>query len=253
MTRRISSHLVLATQYNRSPLEVLDWHEHHNLSFCFVLKGTYEEITRDRAFTCRPGDVVIKPPKMRHQNLFGRVGGVCLLLEISDELIKSSAGLVEPETQGPIHDLHLTRIGLELCQELLAADRLSPIMLETIALRSLVSALRFTKRRSTKDSEVKTIHELLDAGFGATALDNRYLTVQERKSMRRLFYETQGCSIRAYISKRRAFRAFGELLNTSDSLVDIAHRCGFYDQAHFTKVFSTFFGITPGRLRSRVI
>ena len=48
------------------------------------------------------------------------------------------------------------------------------------------------------------------------------------------------------------FRAFSELLNTNYSLADIAHRCGFYDQAHFTKTFSTLFGITPGRLRSRM-
>jgi len=249
--RRISSDLVLATQYDRIPLEVLDWHEHHNLSFCFVLKGTYEEITRDRAFTCRPGDVVIKPANMRHQNLFGRVGGVCLLLEISDELLRHSGELVEPEAAGPIHDQNLTRIGLELREELLAADRLSPIMLETIALRSLVSALRVTKKQSTKHPTVGTIRDLLDAGFGVAELDRGHLTVQERKSMRRLFYKTHGCSIRAYISRRRAFRAFAELLNTGDSLVDIAHRCGFYDQAHFTKVFSAFFGITPGRLRSR--
>jgi AraC family transcriptional regulator len=252
MTPRISSHLVLATQYNRTPLEVLDWHEHHNLSFCFVIKGTYEEITRDRAFTCRPGDVVIKPANMRHQNVFGRFGALCLLLEVADELLEHSPGLVEPEVQGPIQDQHLTRIGLELREELLAADRLSPIMLETIALRSLVSALRVTKRQSTKDSAVKTIRELLDAGFGVAELARRYVTVQERKSIRRLFHESQSCSIGAYVSRRRAFRAFVELLNTSDSLVDIAHRCGFYDQAHFTKVFSAFFGITPGKLRSRM-
>jgi AraC-like DNA-binding protein len=55
-----------------------------------------------------------------------------------------------------------------------------------------------------------------------------------------------------YILRRRAFRAFAELLNTDYSRADIAYRCGFYDQAHFTKVFVTLFGITPGRLRSRM-
>jgi AraC family transcriptional regulator len=252
MTRRISSDLVLATQYDRTPLEVLDWHEHHNLSFCFVIKGTYAEITRDQVFTCRPGDVVIKPANMRHQNIFGQLGAVCLLLEISDELLECSTRLAEPEVQGPVHDQHLTRIGLELREELLAADRLSPIMLETIALRCLVSALRIAKRQSTKDSAVKTIRELLDAESGVADLARQYATVQERNSIRRLFHETQGCSIRAYVSRRRAFRAFVELLNTGDPLAEIAHRCGFYDQAHFTKVFSACFGITPGRLRSRM-
>jgi hypothetical protein len=39
----------------------------------------------------------------------------------------------------------------------------------------------------------------------------------------------------------------GRDLNTNHSLAHIAHRCGFYDQAHFTKVFAKLFGITPGR------
>src|ERR1022692_1946018 len=71
----------------------------------------------------------------------------------------------------------------------------------------------------------------------------------ERTTVRRLFHEMEGCSMAIYALRRRAFRAFEELLNTDDSLADIAHRCGFYDQAHFTKVFATLFGDTPGRLR----
>jgi AraC-like DNA-binding protein len=144
----------------------------------------------------------------------------------------------------------LARIGLELREELQYADRLSPIMLEAIAVRGIVSGLRFATKRPNTKAQVEAIRELLDEGLGPAELTRRF-AASERKAIRRVFNETEGCSMNAYALRRRALRAFEELLNTDDSLVEIAHRCGFYDQAHFTKVFATLFGITPGRLRSR--
>src|ERR1700687_5075 len=102
LTPRLSSRLALATRYDRKPLEVLDWHEHRNLSFCFVMKVNYQETARHRTFTCRPGDVVIKPGNMQHQNTFSQLGAVCLLLEISEESLEQSKGLIEGELNRPI-------------------------------------------------------------------------------------------------------------------------------------------------------
>jgi AraC-like DNA-binding protein len=252
MTRTISSQHVRATWYDRRSQEVLDWHEHRNLSFCFVINGDYEETTPRQTFTCRAGDVVVKTADVRHLNTFGQRGAVCLLLEISKEFLENSIGLIEPELSGPVHDHHLARIGLELREELRVADRLSPIMLEGIALRSLGSVLRLEKRKSGHQTEVEAMRTLLDAGASVEDVIQKYLTANERKSARRLFYEIEGCSINTYALRRRAFRAFGELVNTDDSLAEIALRSGFYDQAYFTKIFATIFGVTPGRLRSRI-
>jgi AraC family transcriptional regulator len=251
-TPRLSSRYALATRYDRKPQEVLDWHEHRNLSFCFVMKGNYKETTRRRTFACRTGDVVIKPGNMRHQNSFSQRGAVCLLLEISEESLEPSKGLIEGELSGPIHDYHLARIGLELREELESADSLSAIMLEAIALRTVVSGLRLARERSKNQAQVEAMRESLDAGLRAADLTAPYLTASERKRVRRLFYEMEGCSMNSYVLRRRAFSAFADLVNTNHSLADIAHRCGFYDQAHFTKVFVKLFGITPGRLRSRM-
>ncbi len=252
LTPRVTSRFALATRYDRKPQEVLDWHEHRNLSFCFVMKGNYQETTRHRTFTCMPGDVVIKPGGRRHLNRFSQLGAVCLLLEISEESLGHSAGLIERELNGPIHDYHLARIGLELREELQATDGLSAIMLEAIALRTVVSGLRVVRERSKKQAQVEAMRDLLDMGLGTEELTTRYLNASERKSVRRLFYEMEGCSMNSYVLRRRAFRAFGELLNTNHSLAQIAHGCGFYDQAHFTKVFKALFGVTPGRIRSRM-
>jgi transcriptional regulator GlxA family with amidase domain len=172
-------------------------------------------------------------------------------LEVSDDLFEASPGLAEPELEGSVQDPCLARIGLELREELQIADRLSPAMLEGIAMRSLVSALRFGRGKSGKNTQAEAVRELLNSGAGAQEVTRQYLTRSERANVRRLFYKMEGCSIHAYALRRRAFRAFDELLNSDYSLSDIALRCGFYDQAHFTKVFATLFGVTPGKLRSR--
>lgn len=252
LTPRVSSRFALATRFDRRPQEVLDWHEHRNLSFCFVMKGNYRETTRHAAFTCRTGDVVVKPGGKPHQNRFGQLGAVCLLLEISDRSSEHSTGLIERELNGPIHDYHLARIGLELREELQAIDTLSATMLEAIALRTVVSGLRLARERSKAKTHVEAIRESVDARLSTGDLVAPCLSASERRSVRRLFYEMEGCTINSYILRRRAFHAFSELLNTDQSLSAIAHRCGFYDQAHFTKVFATLFGMTPGRLRSKM-
>jgi hypothetical protein len=251
LTRRIASSHVRATWYDRRSLEVLDWHEHHNLSFCFVMKGDYEETVRDRTFTCRPGDVVVKTAGVRHLNRFGQQGARCLLLEISEEFLSDSTHLEQPELGGPVHTHHLARLGLELQEEMQAADALSSVMVDGIALRSVVSALRLRKKNSEQQTQIEEMRAMLDAGAAVEDLTQKYLTARERQSVRRLFCQIEGCSMNAYVLRRRALRALDQVLSTDRSLADIAQRSGFYDQPHLTKVFASLFGVTPGRLRSR--
>ncbi len=245
-TLRISSPNVQAIRYGRGSGEVLDWHEHRNLSLCFVIQGEYEETVRNETFTCRSGDVVIQAAGVRHLNKFGPRGGMGLLLEISDAFLKNSSAFTEPALTGRVQDHQLARIGLELNEELQVADRLSPFMLESIAIRSIVLAFRLGEAESKRRAGLDAREQLLNSLEELTA---KCLNTSERQNVRRIFREANGHS---YGLKRRAFRALDELLNSEHSLADIAAGTGFYDQAHFTKVFSKFFGVTPGRLRSRI-
>jgi hypothetical protein len=64
-------------------------------AFAFVMKGDYEESTRQRTSTCTLGDIVVKTAGVRHLNRFGQQGAVCLLLEISEEFLEDSTGTIE--------------------------------------------------------------------------------------------------------------------------------------------------------------
>jgi AraC-like DNA-binding protein len=61
----------------------------------------------------------------------------------------------------------------------------------------------------------------------------------------RAFKETFGEPPHAYIIKRRVERAKRLMLNTAESLSQIALACGLADQAHFCRCFRQIMGTTP--------
>jgi AraC family transcriptional regulator len=65
----------------------------------------------------------------------------------------------------------------------------------------------------------------------------------------RQFKEATGQPPYAYILQRRIERAKKLLKNSDSTIVGVALDLGFYNQDHFTKVFSKFAGMTPGRWR----
>ena len=66
----------------------------------------------------------------------------------------------------------------------------------------------------------------------------------------RIFASALGESISEYIKKRRLAQAAKRLLNTSDSIMEIALTCRYDSQEAFTRAFKRAFGATPGKYRS---
>jgi transcriptional regulator GlxA family with amidase domain len=64
-----------------------------------------------------------------------------------------------------------------------------------------------------------------------------------------VFKRCFGVTVGNYVTARRMQLARRYLLTTSDSLAEIALRCGMTDQPHFTKIFRRVFGQPPARWR----
>ena len=66
-----------------------------------------------------------------------------------------------------------------------------------------------------------------------------------------LIHERTGLSFTVLLRQARVELACDLLLNTDRSLADIAQHCGFYDQSHFTKVFTRARRVTPRQFREQ--
>ena len=63
------------------------------------------------------------------------------------------------------------------------------------------------------------------------------------------FKQATGVAPYRWLTKQRVERAKELLQDPGRELADIAQRCGFVDQSHFTRVFSRSEGYSPGRWR----
>lgn len=73
-----------------------------------------------------------------------------------------------------------------------------------------------------------------------------------RSHLYRLFGPLGG--VAAYINERRLLRAWGLLTSAEGQqarVIDIAHRCGFSDQSHFSRQFRRRFGVAPREARQQ--
>jgi len=64
-----------------------------------------------------------------------------------------------------------------------------------------------------------------------------------------LLREKTGLSFSQLLRQARVDLACELLLTTNESLAAIADRCGFFDQSHFTKVFTQAKQLTPRHFR----
>ncbi|MCL2008744.1 MAG: helix-turn-helix domain-containing protein [Treponema sp.] len=64
-----------------------------------------------------------------------------------------------------------------------------------------------------------------------------------------IFKEEMGENLSGYLNRLRVERAAALLTETGKSLTEISGLCGFKDKSWFSKIFKSYFGISPGRYR----
>jgi len=66
----------------------------------------------------------------------------------------------------------------------------------------------------------------------------------------RLFREGTGCGFKEYVVDKRLERAMELLINTDDSVGEIARAIGFENSTYFSTVFKKHYGISPTKVRN---
>jgi AraC family transcriptional regulator len=99
--------------------------------------------------------------------------------------------------------------------------------------------------------QTRRVLDYIEARLGAKlTVEDIAAAVQLSKShFARAFKSTLGISPKAYVAARRVERAKCMIMDSAESLADIALSCGFADQSHFSRQFRRAVGVTPSRWR----
>ncbi len=231
----------------------LSLHEHEFAQICIVLKGEYVETARGRRTSLRSGSVVIRPAGEPHSNMFGGQEASTLLIDIDPARYKSVRQLLIPDDPAYIRLGVVDDIRKEIELELRRNDESSALALEgyiLLLISRLARYLKFARDEVSPlwyDKVIGIINASYKESLSLASLA-RSVNIHPAK-MAAAFRRYQGQSVGDYIIALRLSHARSLLLESSLSLVEIAHSTGFYDQSHFGKAFKLRYGISPGRLR----
>ncbi|HEY1707013.1 MAG TPA: AraC family transcriptional regulator [Rhizomicrobium sp.] len=171
----------------------------------------------------------------------------CVTLVLGDGL---------PATSEPfaLSDSHLQRAGALLLREMQAMDSASALVSEGLAY--LCASIVLHRKPIAERGMPKWIGEVRDR-IAASAVSPPTLAELARAVDRdpayvaATFKRVYGSSIGLYLRHLRLCEA-RDLLETGETLADIAQRCGFSDQSHFTRHFRRHFRVAPAAYRRRL-
>ncbi|MFS4455114.1 DUF6597 domain-containing transcriptional factor [Maribacter sp. 2304DJ31-5] len=106
--------------------------------------------------------------------------------------------------------------------------------------------LKKLRERSTVDNIVKTTVDALLSTKGSTSIhDILKEDLSKRRQLERKFVKQIGISPKQLGKVIRLQSALKMLLNEEENLTNIAYENEYYDQAHFSKDFKEFTGVSP--------
>jgi AraC-like DNA-binding protein len=136
-------------------------------------------------------------------------------------------------------------------RELQRNDSASSLALEGLALEALFAAFCDRVSDERRDTWLSRVVSALHEGADSrTSMDElATLAGVHPVHVARGFRKRFGCTVAGYVRVIRVRRACETLAGTDLPLSTIAQSAGFSDQSHFTRVFRSTMGMSPGAFR----
>lgn len=250
-----------------NPEETSKLHYHNSIEIGYCHKGTGNNIIGTKIIPFSAGDVCMIPKSVSHWQvsnkgvqsewsyLFFNPGSIISLVSEDQDKISSllNSLIVFHHTALP----GFKSIFFEIFEELekknigsgsVITAQLSIMLLKMLRVKKLIFTLDGSMNASSKD-----INKILPAlnhirmNF-QYAVNNVELADKCNMSVRnfsRVFNDIMKITPKSYINKIRISMACFDLLNTSDSITEVAFKNGFQNISHFERAFKRAKGISP--------
>jgi AraC family transcriptional regulator len=232
---------------------VVDPHSHDQTHLVFVLEGAFHETTSVSSVECREGSLRILPAGYLHGNRFEQ-DCRCVMVRLEQASVERfGRGLRWLERPGDVFGLASGWLATRLHREFQAQDEAAPVAIEGLLLEILAETARL---RGSSGPAVprwlRTAREFIEANLlrplGLVEIANA--AGVHRVHLAREFRRYFKCTVGEYIRRRRVEHACHLIAHTNMPLSEIASKCGFSDQSHFSATFRKQVGATPARFRA---
>jgi AraC-like DNA-binding protein len=235
----------------RQPRGELPIHSHAHARIALTLEGSVTEHSQGRVDSFRKGDVVFWREGATHKDVFVRPTR-SLQVELSHETYRHVAAYFPPPPS-PIPSDRFEGAAQRLLREMEGFDDASPMALQAVVYEILARATRLVTGDQPVSFAVNQAIRFADQHF-ADPITLTELAGAANVSVRRL-HERFTAELRMtpmdYLRELRLTRAEALLRETTRSSSDIAGACGFYDHAHFCRLFKRRTGLPPGEFRRK--
>jgi len=243
------------TETTHQPNHKLRRHNHELANIAFTIDGSFTEILDRHRFECASQSIVIKPAGEAHANEYGRAGARCFLIEVQPQRLESLHPLSNLLNRvGHVRGAMLSMLALRISKEMRVMDNASLLAIEGLILELLVELSRHSGLRPERKlprwlaRAKEMLHERSSESIalGEVAKQVDIHPVHLAREFRRFY----GCTLGEYLRGLRIQYACRKLSSSDMPLVEIALGAGFANQAHFSRVFKRYTGMTPTEFRA---
>ncbi len=231
----------------------ISYHVHEDFHISIGVEGHYTQFHNRRAVQYPPWLVSFHPQGRKHADQISAAGRREIAFWLKPDTfrhVSQNLSFLDDEKQfsagAPL------QTAIRLCREFRQNDQVNGLALESLALELLVEAARQEeKQQRGMPAWLKRVKEYLHDHFrdDFSLQDLTALAGVHATHLARAFRKSFGCSVGEYVRRLRIEAARSELGQNQRSISEIALSLGFYDQAHFTKVFKSQIGFTPAAYR----
>lgn len=229
-------------------------HHHEHAFLSFLLDGEYSEGDKQQWRDCHENTVTWHPRNDQHAVRHGTRPVTSLQVEfLEDEIeqisIRHHFPALRTSARMPSLRYHIQ----SLVEEINTGDEWSEWAIRGGLLQIFSTLGRYENRQRglSPESVVSHVNAVIEDACPETP-DEQALTSgcgAGISHVAAIYRQMTGESIASVVRRRRISRAC-ELLTTKDMpLAEVAVECGFYDQSHFTRMFSKLMKCTPGHFR----
>jgi AraC family transcriptional regulator len=229
-------------------------HSHESAYLCLKLGADFEESApghHGQAVVC--GAVAAHPQGAAHANVFGEQGGRCLSVFAVNARDRLWARAVADRHIIPQAGTQPIRQALDAIRSDGRAPDAADLLIVEEALHDILHRLACRHGGAADDSRAVglALHALRDAYADPWTLEalaraaGRHPTHLARQVMR-----VTGLRLGDHLRRRRVAVAMQALRLGDNPVAEVAHECGFADQAHLTRWMKRLTGLTPGSVRA---